>query len=165
MSAECGAPNCEAPRVGPVLEKWEPEGWEPTLTKPTLANFSVLVVWPNLLYPKSRNPKDPKTHILTWTPNPPYPNRKPGDGARPFGPTLRSLPRIRGHTQNGLACTPFYPAPDHPTPDSPPPDPPPPDRQKFRFLFFPLPPQFRSFCVSLGVFSWNFDGVFEAPGP
>ena len=24
--------------------------------------------------------------------------------------------------------------------------------------------QFRSFCVSLGVFSWNF-GVFEAPEP
>ena len=26
-------------------------------------------------------------------------------------------------------------------------------------LFFPLPPPFRSFCVSLGVFSWNFGGV------
>ena len=26
-------------------------------------------------------------------------------------------------------------------------------------LFFPFPPPFRSFCVSLGVFSWNFGGV------
>ena len=26
-------------------------------------------------------------------------------------------------------------------------------------LFFPLPLHFRSFCVPLGVFSWNFGGV------
>ena len=26
-------------------------------------------------------------------------------------------------------------------------------------FFFPLPPPFRSFCVSLGVFSWNFGGA------
>ena len=26
-------------------------------------------------------------------------------------------------------------------------------------FFFPFPPPFRSFCVSLGVFSWNFGGV------
>ena len=32
---------------------------------------------------------------------------------------------------------------------------------KFR-AFFPLPPPFRSFCVSLGVFSWNFGGLLKA---
>ena len=32
-------------------------------------------------------------------------------------------------------------------------------------LLFPLPPPFRSFCLSLGVFSWNFGGVFEGPSP
>ena len=32
-------------------------------------------------------------------------------------------------------------------------------------LFFPSPPQFSFFFFSLGVFSWNFGGVFEAPGP
>ena len=31
-------------------------------------------------------------------------------------------------------------------------------------VFFRLPPPIRSFCVSLGVFSWNFGGFFEAPG-
>ena len=29
------------------------------------------------------------------------------------------------------------------------------------FAFFPLPPPFRSFCVSLGVFSWNFGGFLK----
>ena len=32
-------------------------------------------------------------------------------------------------------------------------------------LFFPLPPYFRSFWLSLGVFSWNFGGVFEGGDP
>ena len=36
---------------------------------------------------------------------------------------------------------------------------------KFRAFFSLSRPQFRSFCLSLGVFSWNFRGVFEAPGP
>ena len=31
-------------------------------------------------------------------------------------------------------------------------------------LFFPLPHHFRSFCLPLGVFSWNFGGFCEAPG-
>ena len=29
-------------------------------------------------------------------------------------------------------------------------------------FFFPFPPPFRSFCVSLGVFSWNFGGLWSA---
>ena len=45
----------------------------------------------------------------------------------------------------------------------PPPDHPPPDCPNFRY-FFPLPPPFRSF-LSLGVFSWNFGGVFEGRDP
>ena len=32
-------------------------------------------------------------------------------------------------------------------------------------FFFSLTPQFFSFFLLLGVFSWNFCGVFEAPGP
>ena len=32
-------------------------------------------------------------------------------------------------------------------------------------LFFPSPAPFRSFCVSLGVFSLNFGGVFEGQNP
>ena len=32
---------------------------------------------------------------------------------------------------------------------------------KLSRFFSPLPPHFRSFCLSLGVFSWNFGGVFE----
>ena len=33
-------------------------------------------------------------------------------------------------------------------------------------LFFPSPgPTFAPFSLSLGVFSWKFGGVFEAPGP
>ena len=35
---------------------------------------------------------------------------------------------------------------------------------KFRF-FFPFPPPFRSFCVSLGVFSGNFGGVLKRRVP
>ena len=42
---------------------------------------------------------------------------------------------------------------------------PPPDRPKFRF-FFPSPALiFRYFSLSLGVFSWNFGGVFEGRDP
>ena len=37
--------------------------------------------------------------------------------------------------------------------------------QNFALFFPPLPPPFRSFCVSLGVFSWNFGGVFEGQNP
>ena len=33
---------------------------------------------------------------------------------------------------------------------------------KISRFFFPFPPPFRSFCVSLGVFSWNFGGVWSA---
>ena len=33
---------------------------------------------------------------------------------------------------------------------------------KFRAFFFPLSPPFRSSCVSLVVFSWNFGGVWSA---
>ena len=36
---------------------------------------------------------------------------------------------------------------------------------KISRFFFPFPPPFRCFCVSLGVFSWNFGGVFEAQVP
>ena len=32
-------------------------------------------------------------------------------------------------------------------------------RPKISRFFFPFPPSFRSFCVSLGAFSWNFGGV------
>ena len=35
---------------------------------------------------------------------------------------------------------------------------------KFR-VFFPPPLHFRSYCLSLGVFSWNFGGVFESRDP
>ena len=45
-------------------------------------------------------------------------------------------------------------------PDTLEPDTPPPDNPKFR-SFFPLPPPFRSFCLSLCVFSLNFGGVCE----
>ena len=38
-------------------------------------------------------------------------------------------------------------------------------RPKILLFFLPLPPPFRSFCVSLGVFSLNFGGVFEGRGP
>ena len=41
----------------------------------------------------------------------------------------------------------------------------PPSRLKFRLFFSPLPPPFRSFCLSLGVFSLNFGGVFEGRCP
>ena len=56
---------------------------------------------------------------------------------------------------------PDKPPPDNPPPDNPPPDNPPPDRPKFRSFFSLLPPPFWSFCVSLGVLSLNFGGVFE----
>ena len=36
---------------------------------------------------------------------------------------------------------------------------------KFRAFFSLSRHKIRSFCVSLGVFSWNFSGVLEAPGP
>ena len=36
---------------------------------------------------------------------------------------------------------------------------------KISLFLFPLPPHVRSFCLSLGVFSLNFGGVFEAPKP
>ena len=36
---------------------------------------------------------------------------------------------------------------------------------KISLFFFPFPPPFRSFCVSLGVFSLNFGGVFEGRHP
>ena len=32
-------------------------------------------------------------------------------------------------------------------------------------FFFPFPPPFRCFCVSLGVFSWNFGGVLKRRCP
>ena len=32
-------------------------------------------------------------------------------------------------------------------------------------FFFPFPPPLRSFCVSLGVFSWNFGGVLKRHSP
>ena len=41
---------------------------------------------------------------------------------------------------------------------------PPPDRPKFRFFSLFLR-NFHSFFPLLGVLSWNFGGVFEAPGP
>ena len=34
-----------------------------------------------------------------------------------------------------------------------------------KFRAFPLPPPLRSFCVSLGVFSWFFSGVWKRWGP
>ena len=43
--------------------------------------------------------------------------------------------------------------------------PPPPDRPNISLFFFPFPPPFRSFCVSLGVFSLNFGVVFEFRNP
>ena len=36
---------------------------------------------------------------------------------------------------------------------------------KIWLFFFPFPPSFRSFCVSLGVFSWNFGGVLKRSCP
>ena len=36
---------------------------------------------------------------------------------------------------------------------------------KISRLFFTLPPQCSFFSPSWGSLSWNFDGVFEAPGP
>ena len=45
----------------------------------------VSVFWPNFQSKKSRNPEDPKTYILTWTPTPPCPNPEPGErGGRAF---------------------------------------------------------------------------------
>ena len=35
---------------------------------------------------------------------------------------------------------------------------------KISLFFFPLPPPFRSFCVSLGVFSWKIGGVLKRRG-
>ena len=49
--------------------------------------------------------------------------------------------------------------PPHPPPDPPLPDRPPPDRSKFRSFFFPLPPHFFSFCLSLGVFGFGAAGA------
>ena len=51
-----------------------------------------------------------------------------------------------------------------------PPDPPPPDRPspgppKISLFFFSLMPEISFFLLSLGVFTLNFGGVFEAPGP
>ena len=37
--------------------------------------------------------------------------------------------------------------------------------QNFAFFFSLSRSHFRSFSLSLGVFSWKFGGVFEAPGP
>ena len=36
---------------------------------------------------------------------------------------------------------------------------------KISRFFFPFPPPFRCFCVSLGVFSWNFGGVLKRRCP
>ena len=36
---------------------------------------------------------------------------------------------------------------------------------KISRFFFPFPPPFRSHCVSLGVFSWNFGGVLKRRCP
>ena len=36
---------------------------------------------------------------------------------------------------------------------------------KISRFFFPFPPPFRSHCVSLGVFSWNFGGVLKRRSP
>ena len=38
-------------------------------------------------------------------------------------------------------------------------------RPKISRFFFPFPPPFRCFCVSLGVFSWNFGGVLKRRCP
>ena len=53
---------------------------------------------------------------------------------------------------------------DHQTPDPPPQDPPLRRTAQNFAHFFPLPSPFRSFCLSLEVFSLNF-GVFEGRDP
>ena len=69
--------------------------------------------------------------------------------------------------QNGVSCGCWFQGLvwtafplDRPSPDRPSPGPP-----KVSLFFFPFPPPFRSFCVSLGVFSWNFGGILEGRNP
>ena len=99
--------------------------------------------------------------VVLLCPTPKNPNPKPclGERAGPSGPHLFWVWRCCGCgccgcCWFGLPWTTFRRTP-------PPLDLPPPNRTKFRY-FFPLPPPFRSFCVSLGVSSWNFSGVFES---
>ena len=54
---------------------------------------------------------------------------------------------------------------EHPPPGPVPADAPTPDRPKFRAFFTVSRHQFRSFCLSLCVFSWNYDGFFEGREP
>ena len=87
------------------------------------------------------------------------PNPKPCLGERaPFG-----APLVLGLALLWLLLV--WTSLDHLPPDPPSTDLPPPDRPKFRSFLYPLPPPSRSFCVSLGVFSLNFGGVFEVQNP
>ena len=123
----------------------------PTLAKPTLANFSVSVFWTNFLNPKSPNPQ----------------NRNPNleDGAEP------SRTHLSGLTHSGfgvvvvMVVVVVVGLDFHRTLLPQDPLPPPPDRPKFRSFFSLSRLKFRSFCVSLGVFSLNFGGVCEDRDP
>ena len=124
----------------------------PTLAKPTLANFSVsvfllnflvvLFLWCCCVVLLCCCTQHPKTQTLNL-----------GEGADPSGPTLRA-PLVLGLALLFMVVVVVagldFPGPPSAGPPST--GPPPPDRPKFHF-FFSLPPPFRSFCVSLGVFS------------
>ena len=66
-----------------------------------------------------------------------------------------------------VVCCWFAPSPPSAGPfrRTPPPPDRPPDRPKCRSLVPSPAPRVRSFSLSLGVFSWNFGGVFEDRGP
>ena len=113
------------------------------LAKPTLANFSVLVFWPNFLNPKKTPPKDP---------NPNWGEGGRPFGAPPFGPIYSGFGVVVVMVVVVIVGLDFPGPPAGPLlPSSGPPSARPPKIS----LFFPLPPPFRSFCVSLGVFSWK----------
>ena len=84
-----------------------------------------------------------------------------------------SGPALRGPTCSGFGVVVVvvvvvagldFPGPASAGPP-PPLDPPSAGPPKFSLFFFPFPPPFRSFCVSLGVFSWNFGGVLKRKCP
>ena len=68
------------------------------------------------------------------------------------------------HNPSSPGPSPGPPSPGPPSP-GPPPDSPPPDRPKFRAFFSISRHNVLSFFPLLGVFTWNFGGVFEGRGP
>ena len=122
----------------------------PTLAKPILA---ILIgrLWPNRLWP---------TLIGRLWPNLPRregPRRVRGPNPEKVRPR-RVGPRRVGGPKPRKSEAPKGGAPEGWGPEGW--DPEGWGAQNFA-LFFPFPPTFRSHCVSLGVFSWNFGGVLK----